>query len=923
MARRNITTGAATTNRTTTSASNPLYTTGTAINTASTNLTGAIGRGGNQRPIMITTLRTMFFNSAGSTPVSVYGFLRNNSPGAPGTESSVPQNASGTVTLTHTMNFPTYCGDAANYTTYSGFKKNDSATSPLTFREGGTGNTYLNGTLVSGWAALYGILDVDSAPGPPDYLYATVAGPTSITLSWSMPSDQGSVAGINNWRIASYSGGTYTVRHVGSYDTMYYNPLIGQNMYVKTITGLTTGTTYTFYVAGLNNVTDAHLSADGYTYYNVLAHTGTNQTVSATPAYQNASALLTSTKPNSSTINLTVNVDAPSGSGTASWTLSGPGIYQSGSVADGSNYINTYSVSLTPTTGKLYYTLDAYNSSGVHDYSYEVWPEPLTAPTSSNLVTLNATPGADGEISFQLRFTAPTNDFGNNGTTYARLVGTNVTSVGNSYDEWSTAAGTDSYDTYIGSIYPMAVGLTPGASYTYTLYLYNNAGYYSTTITANAGVTAVDPTGSISAALSNNNTAITITYSLSTPTGTGPTTWTLYQNGTDEIATGTMNEGSTITNATYVDDSVAPGGDYYYALYAINSTGGYIYEVTTHVIVPTVTLGGYSASIGSTSGSPFTGAQAANSDYSTGVTFNTGHTSGAFITGAFTTLKPIYVTYVTNHFRSGGSGTVQLQMTNSANPGTRYYQRTSSSSTPITIDPDSNLTPTYNPRSSASYDTAMVLTYTGIKWYAGFRMISGASVLFYRGAGASSSDITTDDTIYLEGSSVSAFAGTSIYMDFKWRTVPNAPSGVTAVPNASDSTAMDISWTSGPTDNGGYAVNGWRILYSEAGMDTWESTGQFGGAGTSSYTVTGLSPNTEYDFVLAATSVLTDIYAVFRGVAYTDIAAHTGTNSSIVTATTKSPSPFKVYNGATWDDTTAVKVYDGAAWVDASNTTIM
>lgn len=723
MARRSIQTGAATTNRTTTSAALPLYTTPTAISTASTNLTGALDRSGNQRPIMVTTVRTPFF-TAGSTPVSILGFLSNNSPGS-GTFSAVAQNSIGTNTLTHTMNFATYCGDAANYTTYSGFRKNTASTAALTFREGGTGTTFLNGSAISGWAALYGFIDVDSVPSAPQNLYASVINPTSVTIDWSMPSDQGSAAGLNSsnkWRIILYNLTTQskTVVHVGLEDGAYFDPEIGAVMYYKTLTGLTTNVTYLVYVAALNNVTDAHLSADGLNYFNIGAHAGSNAILGVTP----------------------------------------------------------------------------------------------TTPP-------------------------------------------------------------------------------------------------------------VDPTGSITAALSNNNTAITVTYSLSTPTGSGPTDWTLYRDYSDIIDSGTLLEGSSITNATYVDDSVTPGSTYNYSLYAINSTGGNIFLTTAAITVPEIVLGGYTASVGSTALSPFTGAQAANTDYTTGVTFNSGIQSGAFISGSFTTLKPIYVAYVTNRFRSGGSGTVQLQVTNTANPGTRYYQRTSASTTPITIDPDNNLNPKYNPRRSTAYDTAGLLTFTGVKWFAGFRMISGASVLFFRGAGASNSSITTDDTIYQEGSSVPAFAGTSIYMTFEWRTVPNAPSGVTAVPTTGDPTGMDIAWSNGPTDNGGYAVNGWRILYSEAGMDAWESTGKFGGGGTSSYTVTGLTPNTSYDFVVAATSSLTDLFADLNSIPYEDISAHTGTNSSIVTETTKSPSPFKVYDGTDWNDTTAVKVYDGTDWVDAASVTII
>jgi hypothetical protein len=244
------------------------------------------------------------------------------------------------------------------------------------------------------------------------------------------------------------------------------------------------------------------------------------------------------------------------------------------------------------------------------------------------------------------------------------------------------------------------------------------------------------------------------------------------------------------------------------------------------------------------------------------------------------------------HFRSGGSGTVQLQMDDRANPtqATRYHQWTSSTNNAaLTKDPDADTDKvlSFTPRNAAG---RYLLTFTGEKWYAGFRMISGASVLFYRAPGDSGTNITGDNIIYRDGVNYNATFGTpasNMYIDFKWRTVPSSPTGVAADIGANDpSTEIDVTWNM-PLSNGGVAVTGYRILYKETDGE-WISTGKITGVSTGEYTITGLTPGATYEVVIAAVNLVSDYHN--NGTStynYDDASDHTGTNSEILSVTTQ------------------------------------
>ena len=81
------------------------------------------------------------------------------------------------------------------------------------------------------------------------------------------------------------------------------------------------------------------------------------------------------------------------------------------------------------------------------------------------------------------------------------------------------------------------------------------------------------------------------------------------------------------------------------------------------------------------------------------------------------------------------------------------------------------------------------------------------------------------------------------------KTVPGAPTGV-GVSNAL-SWSVDLSWTA-PADNGGLAIDRYAVHASTDGGKTWSLSGHPRPTLATTWTWTGLTPNTTYVFQLFA-----------------------------------------------------------------------
>jgi hypothetical protein len=121
------------------------------------------------------------------------------------------------------------------------------------------------------------------------------------------------------------------------------------------------------------------------------------------------------------------------------------------------------------------------------------------------------------------------------------------------------------------------------------------------------------------------------------------------------------------------------------------------------------------------------------------------------------------------------------------------------------------------------------------------------------------------------------------------------------------------------------SLTGYRILYKESASSTWLTSDQFGDDSTTTATIEDLSPNTEYNFLVAATNTVTDA----RNATYTTIASHTGTNSAQLDVTTNgdsklwdgsafSPAIANLWNGSAFVSGTT-KIWDGSEWVRAGS----
>lgn len=632
-----------------------------------------------------------------------------------------------------------------------------------------------------------------------------------------------------------------------------------------TASGYTANSYQTFYVYLYNN--------SGYYTTSVSAYAGN---------YESPTGIVNISANTSGVINFTGNVAAPNGSGTTYWSIRKNGSYiHTGSVAAGDTQILGL-LGLTDTwahnAGLLRYELHMSNNSGTDVMDYDPFPTPDGPPLAANLLIYDVAAGySSGQVDIMFRYSARNAGAGENGNTYIKILRDDYTEVYFGYMDIGTTSGT---------YFISDTGLTPGQTYSYNVYLYNYAGYYTTSMSAAAGFTPAE----VYITASVVGYAIQLSYTVTAPANCGDVTWTITRNDGDEITTGVVPAGTSVTE-TYLDETGVAGTSYSYTIDGTNLNVDPATDISNTVTAPTIPLDGYSEHIGGSGYSPFTGSQAANTDWTSGVTFNSGHTSGAYDGTSFVTVKPIHVNSASVHFRSGGSGTVQLQMDDTANPVTgRYYQWTSSTNnTPLTKDPDADTDKvlSFTPKNSAG---TYLLTFTGDKWYAGFRQISGASVLFYRDSGDSGSSLTADNVIYKDGTNVNGdfpAPNSNIYIDFKWRTVPSAPTSAAADVGASDpTTEIDVTWDV-PLSNGGASVTGYRILYRESGGD-WASTGKISGSTTSSYTITGLTSGLEYEVVVAAVNSVSDYHnGGTSSYTYDNAGDHTGSNSSILTVTTE------------------------------------
>lgn len=240
--------------------------------------------------------------------------------------------------------------------------------------------------------------------------------------------------------------------------------------------------------------------------------------------------------------------------------------------------------------------------------------------------------------------------------------------------------------------------------------------------------------------------------------------------------------------------------------------------------------------------------------------------------------RPIMFRYIQQYTHGTYSGSVDLQIS-TANTGAGGVQ--SSAIPGSDADPDWNWTDASNKLQYAAFsrDSANA---TQVFYY-GFQKNDASQFNF--NTGASTDTAANPNTVYRDGTADTAFTGRVLAGRIGWYHVPNAPTGVTGTGTTSSS--RSFSWTA-PSDNGGLAINGYRILYSTDGGTNWAvygsaTSGSPSGTTTTSETISGLQSNTYHIFKIAALNGVSDRHGgVDAGAGekanYTSITAHTGTN---------------------------------------------
>lgn len=227
--------------------------------TSNANTNGAISpASGTTYPLMVSSL-TLYFQSVSAGAGNFACGLNSTFTSRQALSSSIGDMDD---TISRVMSYPGY----ANETLYYGFIKSDTATTNFYSGSAGGINIYSGGSVLFSDRAMYATLQMDTVPSAVQSLSASPASSSSISVSWSAPSDNGG-PGINAYRISWQTGG-------GSWSSA----TTGSTSY--TITGLSSSTTYSIRVAATNNVTDLHNSTFGYSGDQTV--TGTAATTSAT-----------------------------------------------------------------------------------------------------------------------------------------------------------------------------------------------------------------------------------------------------------------------------------------------------------------------------------------------------------------------------------------------------------------------------------------------------------------------------------------------------------------------------------------------------------------------------------------------------------------------------------------------------------------
>jgi len=387
-----------------------------------------------------------------------------------------------------------------------------------------------------------------TAPGAPTDLSATAAGPTSITVTWTAPNNDGGAAitGYNievspNWT----SAWTELVANTASTATSY------------THTGLTARVTRHYRVSAINSVETGSASSTASATTSAATAPGAPASLSATAAGPTSITLSWTAPTTTGGAPITGYKIEASSNGTSNWA---------DLEANTASTATTYTHTGLTAAATRHYRVSAINSEGDGPASSTVnaTTSAVTAPGAPT--SLSAT--AAGTTSITLSWTPPKNTGGAAITGYKIEVSPNGTS---DWADLEANTGT-TVTTYTHS------GLTASTIRHYRVRAINSVGAGSASTTARATTDASNATRpqaptSLTASASGRTT---INLSWQAPTDNGGSSITGYRvqwsaDGNDPWTD--VSPAHTGTGRTYSDTNLAPSIARHYRVYAINSVG--------------------------------------------------------------------------------------------------------------------------------------------------------------------------------------------------------------------------------------------------------------------------------------------------------------------------------------------------------------
>ena len=736
-------------------------------------------------------------NADGGFGTLVGGFHLFGKPGAPTIGTATPGNAKATVT----WSAPASDGGSpiTSYTVTAspgGVTKTVAAPATSADVTGLTNGTSYTFTVKATNAAGDSPASAPSAattprtvPGAPTSV-SGVPGDRSVTVSWTAPASNGG-ASLTGYTVTASPGGATATTDGATTST--------------SVSGLTNGTAYTFVVHATNV---AGSGPDSAASASVTPRTkpGAPTAVSASPGNTKATVSWTAPADNGGSAVTSYVVTATPGGATA--TVSAPTT---------STDVNGL------TNGTAYtFTVHAVNAAGAG---------PESSP--SNATTPRAVPGAPtgvsataGDASAVVTWTPPTSNGGSAITAYT------VTSSPGGITATVLAPETSA----------TVSGLTNGTAYTFTVHATNAAGDGPESAPSSAVTPVTNPTAPSGVTAVAGNAKATVTWAVPADDGGSPIVSYTVTSAPDGH-TSTVAAGTTTTDVT----GLTNGTSYTFTVHATNGSGPSAESAPSNAVTPR-TVPGAPTAVGATPGN------------GTALVTWTAPTDdgGAPISGYTVTASPGGLTQdaagsatsaSVSGLTNGTSYTFTVHATNVA--GSSAESDPSSAVTPATVPgvptgvsatPD-NASATVSWTAPADNGGAALTGYTVTASPGGTTKTVAPGVVSTSMTGLSNGTPYTFTVHATNSAGSSAESGASAPVTP--RTVPGAPTGVTAVPGDRSAT---VSWTA-PADNGGSPVSGYTVTSSPASPGATVT-----GAGTS-VVVTGLANGTPYTFTVHATNV--------------------------------------------------------------------